>query len=90
MKMSLRQMIAIICILAAGFLTVMPFLPKTDASCGHYSAEKCDSAWDFYWEKVNDAFYACFTGSEEECEDAWQSAEHALQWAEWVCKHAGT
>ena len=90
MKRSLNQMISIACLLAVGFLTVTPFLPKADADCDYYSAEMCDSATDYYWEKANYAIYVCFWGSEEECNQAWQSAEHAGQWADWVCEHAET
>ena len=31
MKMSLCQMIAVVCILAVGFLTITPFVPEVDA-----------------------------------------------------------
>ena len=36
MKLSMFQVIAIVCILAVSFLTVTPFFPKTYADCNYY------------------------------------------------------
>ena len=52
MKMSLFQIIAIVCLLAVGFLTVTPFLPKADANCNYYSESMCDSAVEYFVKKT--------------------------------------
>lgn len=91
MKMSLFQIIAIVCLLAVGFLTVTPFLPKADASCGYYSEDMCAGALKFMAEKATEALMACMGGMDsDECKQALQTLAHAAQWANWVCEHSGT
>ncbi len=86
MKRSLFQIIAIVCLLAVGFLTVTPFVPKADADCNYYSESMCDGAVAYFVQKLNYAISVCPDGSD--CAEATQSAFNAKQWAEWVCKHA--
>ena len=90
MKLSLFQIIAIVCILAVGFLTVTPFLQEADASCGYYSESYCDSAVDYFVQKLNEAISTCNQHGQgsSECDSATQTAYNAKQWAEWVCAHA--
>lgn len=90
MKRSMCQMIAIVCILAVGFLTVTPFLPKADADCNYYSESMCDGAVAYFVEKLNEAISICNQHGQgsSECQSATQTAYNAKQWAEWVCAHA--
>lgn len=90
MKFSSLQMIAIVCIIAVGFLTVSPFLPRADASCDYYSESYCESAAEYFVEKLNDAIRICNQHGQgsSECKSATQTAYNAKQWAEWVCAHA--
>ena len=90
MKMSLFQIIAIVCFLAVGFLTVTPFLPKADASCNYYPESMCDSALEYLTKKINDAIEIRNENGQDsdECKAAKQSAHHAREWASWVCAHA--
>ena len=90
MKISLSQIIAIACILTIGFLSFTPFLPKVDADCDYYTHEYCLSAARYFLEKLREAIDIReeYGADSEEYKQARQSAFHAKQWAEWVCKHA--
>ena len=90
MKMSFSQIIAIACILTIGFLSVTPFLPKVDADCDYFTHEYCISAAEYFAEKLREAIAIReeHGADSEEYKQARQSAWHAKQWAEWVCKHA--
>ncbi len=89
MKRSLFQIIAIVCILATGFLTVTSFVPKADADCNYYSESMCDEALAYLEYKINEAIRICNENpGSDACDKATLSAHHARQWASWVCQHA--
>jgi len=90
MKLSMCQIIAIVCILAVGFLTITQFLQEADASCNYYSEAYCISATEYFVKKLNEAIVICnqYGQGSSECDSATQTAWHAKQWAEWACAHA--
>ena len=87
MKLSMFQVIAIVCILAVSFLTVTPFLPKTDADCNYFSESMCEGAAEYASERLIYAVYTCWMGGTD-CAQSMQTAANAMQWAAWVCEHA--
>ena len=91
MKRPLCRMIAIVCILAVGLLTVTPFVPKTDADCGQYSKGACKEEGVTCAIKINSASRVCpgsndaqITACEQRTEEAWS----ACSWASYVCQHS--
>lgn len=92
MKKSFCQMIAIVCILATGFLTVTPFLPKAEADCGWYSSGACEDAGVTCAVKINSANRVCPGSNDAQitaCEERTWDAYNACSWASWVCQHSG-
>lgn len=88
MKVSIRHIIAIVCLLTVGFLTVTPFLPKAEASCNYFTEQKCDEAQAYYVQKLVTAVLICYSVGGAACTEANQDADAARVWSEWVCMHA--
>ena len=81
MQVSLCQMIAIVCILAVGFMTVTPFVQTADAWPSHLCCETID-----VWQKIY-SWGAVKTGQDyvwgyvptNDCDDVW----HWKVWPHW-------
>ena len=90
MKMSLCQMIAIVCILAVGVLSMSPFPQRANASCDFYPIDECLIGQAYCYMKSDTAGRMCPGSNDAQitaCEDATEEAIIACYAASFVCYH---